>query len=268
MRCVICRSELAQPTRGRRRRYCSRSCQARAYRARRSSAPVRRATRPIRLTEVGIARVAVELADRDGIDGLTMRRLASALGVATAGLYRHFPDREALLAGMAELVLNEIPPPEPHCRGWRPRLRHEAHEEWRLYREHPWMLPLLARTRPPLGPALLDILERNFAALDRAGLDRRTVSTIYLALSGLVQGLALLWSSERVDRLGDPRDAAGETALRHDLAELLDPAVRPALHRYFGDEDSDFAMDFDDLLATAVELLLDGVAVRHLESTE
>ncbi|MEV6325248.1 TetR/AcrR family transcriptional regulator [Nocardia sp. NPDC051787] len=265
MTCAICRSELTQPARGRRRRYCSRSCQARAYRARRAAVPVRRATRPTRLTKVGIARTAVELADQDGIDGLTMRRLASALGVATASLYRHFPDREALLASMAELMLNEIPPPGPRCRGWRRRLRHEAQEEWRLYREHPWMLPLLARTRPPVSPAMLDILERNFAALDRADLDRRTVIAIYLALSGVVQGLALLWSSERVDRLGDPREAP---ALRDDLAELLDPAVRPVLHRFFGDEGSGFDMDFDDLLATAVELLLDGVAVRHLESTE
>ncbi|MBF6165078.1 TetR family transcriptional regulator [Streptomyces gardneri] len=268
MTCALCRNDLAQPARGRRRKYCSRSCQARAYRARRAAIPMRRATRPARLTAVGIARVAVELADRDGIDGLTMRRLAGALGVATATLYRHFPDREALLASMAELVLDEIPPPAAECTGWRPRLRHESHEEWRLYRRHPWMLPLLARTRPPLGPALLDILERNFAALDHPGLAGRTGLTIYLALSGLVQGLALLWSSDRADRLGDPRRAAEAAAPHHDLAELLDPAIRPVLHRVLTELDSDFEMDFDDLLATAVELLLDGVAVRHRERTE
>lgn len=265
MTCATCRYELTQPSRGRRRKYCSRSCQARAYRARRAAIPVRGPARPTRLTTVGIARAAVELADRDGIDGLTMRRLASALGVATATLYRHFPDREALLAGMAELVLAEIPPPGTACTGWRPRLRHEAHEEWRLYRRHPWMLPLLARVRPPLGPALLDVLERNFAALDHPGLTRHSGFAIYLALSGLVQGLALLWSSERADRFGDPR-AAAETP--PEFAELLDPALRPVLHRYFGDLDSGFAMDFDDLLASAVELLLDGVALRHPERTE
>ncbi|WP_280477659.1 TetR/AcrR family transcriptional regulator [Nocardia asiatica] len=266
MTCALCRKELVQPALGRRRKYCSRACQARAYRARRAAIPVRRAARPARLTAVGITRAAVELADRDGIDGLTMRRLAGTLGVATAALYRHFPDREALLASMAELVLDEIPPPQPADRtGWRPRLRHEAHEEWRLYRRHPWMLPLLARTRPPLGPALLDVLERNFAALDHAGLTRRTGFTIYLALSGLVQGLALLWSSERVDRLGDPRDAAETTPFGRDIAELLDPAIRPVLHRLLTDQDSGFEMNFDDLLAAAVELLLDGVAVRHLE---
>ncbi|MEU5760545.1 TetR/AcrR family transcriptional regulator [Nocardia sp. NPDC047648] len=268
MTCAICRNELAQPSRGRRRKYCSRSCQARAYRARRTAIPVRHTGRPAGLTAVGIARAAVELADRDGIHGLTMRRLASALGVATATLYRHFPDREALLASMAELVLDEIPPPGTSCTGWRPRLRHEAHEEWRLYRRHPWMLPLLARTRPPLGPALLDVLERNFAALDRPGVSRQSGFAIYLALSGLVQGLALLWSSERADGFGAPRDAAEATALRHEFAELLDPRTRPVLHRFLTDLDSGFGMDFDDLLHAAVELLLDGVAVRYPERTE
>ncbi|WP_174185608.1 TetR/AcrR family transcriptional regulator [Nocardia barduliensis] len=267
MTCALCRNELVQPERGRRRKYCSRSCQARAYRARRAALPVRRAARPARLTAVGITRTAVELADRDGIDGLTMRRLAGALGVATAALYRHYPDREALLASMAELVLDEIPAPPADRTGWRSRLRHEAHEEWRLYRRHPWMLPLLARTRPPLGPALLDVLERNFAALDHACLTRQTRFTIYLALSGLVQGLALLWSSERVDRFGDPRDAE-TTAFQRDIAELLDPAIRPVLHRQLTGKGSGFEMNFDDLLASAVELLLDGVAVRHLERSE
>lgn len=53
--------------------------------------PVRGAARPTGLTTVGITRSAVDPADREGIDGLTMHRPASALGVATAMLYRHFP---------------------------------------------------------------------------------------------------------------------------------------------------------------------------------
>ncbi|MEU7768725.1 TetR/AcrR family transcriptional regulator [Nocardia sp. NPDC049190] len=268
MRCTICRDELTQPTLGRRRKYCSRSCQARAYRARRDNvAPTRRGARPARMTKITITRSAVDLADSHGIDGLTMRRLAAVLGVATAGLYRHFPDREALFASMAELVLDEIPPPSSHCTDWRSRLRHEALEEWRLYRRHPWMLPILARTRPPLGPALLDILERNFAAIDHPTLTTRTAFTIYLALSGLVQGLALLWSSERVDRLDASRSPAESDALRDDLAELLDPATRPVLHRFFTTDPAGLALDFDELLDAGVELLLDGVAMRQREPT-
>ncbi|MFI9403841.1 TetR/AcrR family transcriptional regulator [Nocardia sp. NPDC052316] len=257
--CGICGSTLTQPVRGRKRRYCSRACQARAYRARRNEVtPAPRTARPAKLTTIGIVRAAVDLADREGIDGLSMRRLASELGAATAGLYRHFADREALLAGMAELVLAEIHQPDTEPGDWRTRLTHEAHEEWQLYQRHPWMLPILARIRPPIGPALLDILERSFAALDQRGLTRDTILAMYLAFSGLVQGLALLTSSERADRLR----AAEPTEMPADLAELLDPAVRPVLHRLFADGPPGPDLDLDAILDTGLGLLLDGIAIR------
>ncbi|GAA5074514.1 TetR/AcrR family transcriptional regulator C-terminal domain-containing protein [Nocardia iowensis] len=260
MTCELCGSALAQPSRGRKRRYCSRSCQARAYRARRDEVtPPPRTVRPTRLTTIGILRAAVDLADRDGIDGLSMRRLASELGAATAALYRHFPDREALLGEMAELVLAEIRPPATELADWRARLEHEAREEWALYQRHPWMLPILARTRPPVGPALLDILERSFAALDERGLSREAMLAIYLSFSGLVQGLALLWSSERADRIRTP----GPRDLPADFTEQIDPAIRPVLHRLFADGPPGPELDFDRLMQAGLALLLDGIAIRQ-----
>jgi hypothetical protein len=128
-------------------------------------------------------------------------------------------------------------------------------------------LTILARTRPPLGPALLDILERTLSALDRPDLPPEQLLTIYLSLSGLVQGLALLWSSERTDRIGGFETPAGSDALLGELPELLDPATRPVLHRLFANAPTGLVLDFDALLETGVELLLDGVAMRHLPST-
>ncbi|WP_280233777.1 TetR/AcrR family transcriptional regulator [Nocardia cyriacigeorgica] len=264
--CAICRRPLDHPTRGRRRRYCSRSCQARAYRARRDAltpahriAPTRRpAGSP--LTAVGIARTAVELADRLGIDGLSTRRLAGELGVATAALYRHYPDREALLAAMAELALAEVPPPPPELTGWRERVAHEAREEWRLYQRHPWVLPVLARTRPPVGPALFDILERIFGALDQPGMTPRDILSTYLAVSGLVQGMGLLWSAEHVERALDPETHPGDD-VHAELAELLDPSSRPVMDKLFGASGPP-DIDFDGVLEAGVALLLDGVAAR------
>ncbi|MEU7140726.1 TetR/AcrR family transcriptional regulator [Nocardia sp. NPDC046473] len=258
MACGICGGALAQPSRGRKRRYCSRACQARAYRSRRDEVtPAPRTARPARLTTIGILRAAVDLADRDGLDGLSMRRLASELGAATAGLYRHFPDRETLLEGMAELVLAEIRPPATELTDWRAKLSYEAHEEWQLYQRHPWMLPILARTRPPLGPALADILERSFAALDHRGLTRESMLAIYLSFSGLVQGLALLTNSERADRLR----GTGVPELPADLPELLDPASRPVLHRLFSDGPPGPDLDLDRILDAGLALLLDGIAI-------
>ncbi|MFE3444040.1 TetR/AcrR family transcriptional regulator [Nocardia sp. NPDC059180] len=264
--CPICGQPLAHPVRGRRRRYCSRSCQARAYRARRDAltpahraAPTRRPTGGP-LTAVGIAGTAVELADRLGIDGLSTRRLASELGVATAALYRHYPDREALLAAMAELALAEVPPPPPELAGWREQVAYEARQEWQLYQRHPWVLPVLARTRPPVGPALFDILERIFSALDQPGMTAQDILSTYLAVSGLVQGMGLLWSAEHVERAIDPQTHP-EQEVHAELAELLDPTSRPVMDKLFGASGPP-EIDFDGVLEAGIELLLDGVAAR------
>ncbi|WP_324188679.1 TetR/AcrR family transcriptional regulator [Nocardia flavorosea] len=264
--CVRCGAELRQPPRGRRRHYCSRSCQARAYRARRVAAPARLRPAPRRLSAVAITRTAVELADRTGLDGLTMRRLAGELGVATAALYRYFDDREQLLAAMVEMVLADPPPPTGELSGWRARLRYEAQREWQLYRNHPWVLPVLSRVRPPLGPGLLDTLERALSAFGEVDLPRTELMSAYLSYSALVQGLALLWTSERTDRLGGADDSA---AAPPDLADLIDATARPTLYRVFDPAAvPPPELDFDALLSYGVDMLLDGVAVRQRSATE
>ncbi|WP_307786474.1 TetR/AcrR family transcriptional regulator [Nocardia farcinica] len=256
--CPVCRRPVPQPPRGRPRRYCSRSCQARAYRSRRAGrtagTPVDRPPRPARLTRVGIARAAVALADRDGIEGLTLRRLAGDLGVATAALYRHYPDRDALLGAMTELVLAETEPSEADSRpaDWRAALTHDALTEWRRYRTHPWLLPVLARIRPPAGPVLFDSLEATFTTLDRLGLSGAQLLNTYLALSGLVQGLALLWYADRGRPPGAPPP---------ELVELIDPVARPTLHKVFAGGPAE--PDVERLIGDAVDLLLTGIEHRR-----
>ncbi|MGW5386344.1 TetR/AcrR family transcriptional regulator [Nocardia sp. NPDC003963] len=258
--CAICGGVLRQPDRGRRRRYCSRSCQARAYRARRRTPATPPRPRPRRLSALAITAAAVALADRAGTEGLTMRRLAGELGVATAALYRYFDDREQLLVAMTDLVLSETPPPPPDLTDWRARVRYEAQQEWKIYRRHPWILTVLARMRPPLGPALFDTLDRTLSALDELDLSRTQLISTYLSYSALVQGLALVWSSERSDRIGGPESAPAE------LAALV--AARPALDKAFGPAGPRPDLDFDRLLVDAVDMLLEGVAVRHAGPTE
>ncbi|WP_162181739.1 TetR family transcriptional regulator, partial [Glycomyces tenuis] len=161
--CDVCGEALPPTGRGRPRRYCSRSCQGRAYRARQRSRPVVRPPRPQTLTPARLTAAAIALADAEGVEGLTMRRLSTALGVATTTLYRHFPSRDALVTAMADTVMGEIEAPDP-AGTWRERLESAAWEEWKLYRRHPWVLPVLATTRPPLGPNILDAVERVLSA--------------------------------------------------------------------------------------------------------
>src|SRR5690606_41378494 len=98
---------------------------------------------------------------------------------------------------MTELVMAEhaevaAPPPDDP----RTALAVEAAREWGLYRDHPWMLPTLARLSPPLGPSLFDTLERSFAALEELVVSPEDRLTAYLVLTGLVHGMAPLCTSE------------------------------------------------------------------------
>lgn len=258
-RCAQCRTELDQPELGRRRRYCSRACQARAYRARKRTRPAVRVERPSALTPARITAAAIALADTAGLQELTMRRLATALGVATMSLYRHFANRDALIQAMTDTVAGELEPGDTTL-GWRERLAHEAREEWRLYRRHPWVLQVLATTRPPLGPNTLGSVERSLEAAAAAGFPAEAVMTVYLAVSGIVQGIALLPVAERVvaHETGQTIEAWWEAQSAR-LTELLDPADFPRIVRQ--PAGGPFA-DFDAVLEFALDALLTGIQAR------
>jgi AcrR family transcriptional regulator len=262
-RCAQCGAALQPSGKGRPRRYCSRSCQARAYRARRSAPPPRLA-RPASLTSERIAAAAVELADRTGLEALTMRRLATGLGVATMSLYRHYPSREALIVAMTDTVLEEIEPPGEEPTGWRARLEHEAREEWRLYRRHRWLLPAVATSRPPMGRGLLASAERILTGLAAPGADPRTLMSVYLAVSGLVQGLALLPAAEAAEHA-----ATGQTMeewWRRERAELIAAFGDefPYTAEHFGPDGP--PVDFDGLFEFALATLLDGLEAGAMSS--
>lgn len=80
--------------------------------------------------------------------------------------------------------------------GWREALEREARAEWSLYREHPWALGALGTSRPPLGPQLIAVVDRYLAALAGRGVDPATGLSVFLLVSGYVQGMALLLVSE------------------------------------------------------------------------
>ncbi|WP_192810200.1 TetR/AcrR family transcriptional regulator [Actinomadura rudentiformis] len=73
------------------------------------------------LTTEAIAAAALELGDREGAEAMTMRRIAAELGCDPMALYRHFPNRQALLDAVADLALADVPDPDPH-QAWEPRL--------------------------------------------------------------------------------------------------------------------------------------------------
>lgn len=136
---------------------------------------------PHRLSERRIAEVALELVDADGVDGLSMRKLAQRLDVAPMSLYTYFPDRDAVLEAVAQLVLAEIEVP-PEDLDWREAVRRIMRSVRATGLRHPHATPLIARF-PPRTLDALAFVEAGFRALRRAGFDDRSTARCYRALA-------------------------------------------------------------------------------------
>lgn len=114
-------------------------------------APARRGPRP-KLTVAAIVGVGIELADADGLNALSMRRVAERLGVGQASLYTYVSNKNELLDVMLDTVVGE--PTVPTGATWRERLEWVARRDWALYTKHPWVLQI-AGHRPVTGPNTL-----------------------------------------------------------------------------------------------------------------
>ncbi len=110
-----------------------------------------------KLTLDDIAVTAIEIADADGLEAVSMRRLAKALGVGTMSLYRYVPGKAELIDLMLDRVLHD-PDSSRNLDDWRGFLADMGRAMWALYTRHPW-LPQVDQTRPVLGPRALAGLE-------------------------------------------------------------------------------------------------------------
>ena len=113
--------------------------------------------RPAERSRAEITAAAVELADRESLDAVSMRRLATALGTGAASLYRYVATRDDLLDLMVDSTAGEYHLPAPSG-DWQADLLEVAHQARQIMRRHPW-LPTLVVTRPTLGPHGIDLLE-------------------------------------------------------------------------------------------------------------
>ena len=119
--------------------------------------------RPAERSRAEITAAAIELADTEGLDALSMRRLAASLGTGAASLYRYVATRDDLLDLMTDATAAEYDLPAASG-DWLADLLAVAREARRIMRRHAW-LPALVITRPVLGPHAADLLEHVLAAL-------------------------------------------------------------------------------------------------------
>src|SRR5918997_3538556 len=128
--------------------------------------PAGRGPRPrTRLTEVVDAGVAI--ADAEGLDALSIRKVAGRLGIGAMSVYTYVPGRSELIELMIDRVYADHGVPDPAL-GWRERTEAWMRATWRTYTEHPWLLDY-NMARLPVGPHVLDVDEALYAALAAAG---------------------------------------------------------------------------------------------------
>ncbi len=119
------------------------------------------------LSRERVLRAGVELADADGLDAVSMRKVGERLGVEAMSLYRHVANKDDLLDGMVDLVLADVPPPSIGG-DWRDRLGALVRGVHRVLVAHPWS-PALATSRPARGPARLRFADDVLGILFSAG---------------------------------------------------------------------------------------------------
>ncbi|MFE6775496.1 TetR/AcrR family transcriptional regulator [Streptomyces sp. NPDC057702] len=215
------------------------------------------ASRP-RLSVELIVGTAVALADAEGLDALSMHRVASELGCTAMALYRHVPSKNQLLAAMTDAATGS-PPTPPTTTAWRPEVEGWVDALWGRYLRHPWM-PRTPTLGPPVGPNELAWFEALLSPLHRSGLDRADLVPLATFISSAVRDLA------RVSVAPDP---AGAAAYGQVLAERLDPERFPTLCSLVGGSGLDEAEDGDvtPIVHHGMRRLLDGIEARARPSS-
>jgi TetR/AcrR family tetracycline transcriptional repressor len=201
------------------------------------------------LTRDRVVSEAVTVIGADGVDALSMRALATRLGVVPGALYRHVRNKEQLYDLVLDGVLAEVDYEVDHSLAWTERVKVLAHRLRTVLEEHPGIAGLL-KTRDPLGPHSLALADAFLAPLHEAGLPGRETGLAYSLVYDYTLGFALSGpTSVNEQRV---RDAVTRGKLHTFLRSL--PADRfPSLvalgeHVWVDNRDQRFTVGLDTLL--------------------
>lgn len=216
------------------------------------------------LTREQIVRATIEIADADGAQAISMRRIAAKLGAGTMSLYWHVSSKQDLLDLALDAIFGEVAKPEQFSGDWRTDLRTFAFQLRATLRRHPWLVSVIFG-RPPLGPNALRNLEIALSALDQLGLDTITAVGILATLNVYVVGFVMNETAEEeVRRRSGLTEAEWQSAVAPYIRRLIGSGQFPHLERVISattqadaeDRDNDMSFEF------GLGCLLDGFAAR------
>jgi AcrR family transcriptional regulator len=199
-----------------------------------------------------IVHAAIKLADRDGVEKVSMRGLASELGCGAMSLYHYVPSKADLLDLLLDAAMGGVALPERPSGDWRADLDTVATETRACLKRRPWLVGLL-HSRPAIGPKRLAQFEFSLAAVAGLGLDvaamHRMVALLYVYTTGFV----MLELSE-ADALRRARHGRSKTLPPY-VSRLISTGALPNIGRMLRELDGPPASDaaFEDGLGLVFE---------------
>ncbi|MBZ4319152.1 TetR/AcrR family transcriptional regulator [Streptomyces huiliensis] len=216
------------------------------------------APRPAALSPARIAAAAVALADAEGLEAVTMRRLAADLGVAPMAAYRYVSGKDELIALMVDFVHGEMELPDG-TEDWRKVMRAVGLRTRALMLKHPWTV---RADHFSLTPNQFAVTERALTALGGLGLDADTMMAVFRTVSAYVHGAVgsevglSLMMRKRGWRTGDE----AREGLAPEMTWLMNTGRYPATHQYLTEarrkDDAEWRFEL------GLDCVLDGVAAR------
>ncbi len=205
-------------------------------------------SRKAALTRDRVLRAAVTLADKKGIESLSMRKLGQALGIEAMSLYNHVANKEDVLNGIVDIVFSEIDIPSGV--DWKTAMRRRAISTLEALSRHRWAAGLMeSRTQP--GPANLRAHDAVIGCFRKAGFSIKEAAHAYSAIDSYIIGFALQQQRLPLDNSQQVAEV-GESMLRQMgenypyLAEMIGHALKPGY---------DYAKEFE----FGLDLILDGL---------
>lgn len=221
------------------------------------------------LSQADIVGTAVAIADAEGSEAVSMRRLARDLRVGVMSLYWYIESKEELHQLMLEAVQAEIEAATPSG-DWRADLTVYARNTRAALHRHPWAIEPLV-TGPPSGPNDARNGERLFAALDDLGLDVTTVTWIVMTLGTYVIGATLReiqeirWQRVMAERMSEMSEAEIADAYAEFGRRIRDSGRYPHLAKTLdAGIDPDAPETRDNRFEFGLSCLLDGIAAQMI----
>jgi AcrR family transcriptional regulator len=205
------------------------------------------------LSREAILRAALGVADRDGLGGLTMRKLAAGLGASPMALYRHFRRKEEIVDRLVDLVVGDYDVTNHREADWRDWLRETFRLMHRGLCEHPGIIPLLGGATFS-GMNARAVAEEVLAVLRGAGLGEEEAALLFYTLTSYTIG-AVGFKSANADPTLDPEEELRQSRLLFELASRTRyptiVSLAPLLARYSTDQQ--FVAGLDQILLSLLK---------------